>query len=397
VPLVSRQVLQDRPAWAEIDLDAVAHNVRELKRLVGRGVDLLAVVKANAYGHGAVQVARTVLESGGNWLGVARVDEGVQLRQAGLTCPILVLGYAPPAEAGQIVEHKLTPTLNTRQLALAVSSASVARNRVTAVHVKVDTGLTRFGLLPHEVVGFVRSVASLPGIEVEGLYTHFASADEPDKTYTLRQLAILKDTLASLSSAGVKIRLRHAANSAATLDLPETHLDMVRCGIAIYGLYPSDSVSRTVKLRPAMALKSRVARVREVPAGTSVSYGRTYYTPEASRLALVPIGYADGVSRALSNRGSMLVRGRRVPIVGRVCMDNCVVNVQGLPEVRHDEEVVIIGRQGDAEISADEIAGMLGTISYEVTCDIGARVPRVYLRHGRVVEVETLAHPAGTE
>ena len=383
-------MLLSRPTWAEIDLDAVGHNVRELKRHIGRRVNLLVVVKANAYGHGAVQVARTVLENGASWLGVARVDEGIQLRRTGLVCPVLVLGYASPWEAEQIVEHRLTPTVNTRQLALAVSSASLARGTITPVHVKVDTGLTRFGLLPGEAVDFVKSVVSLPGLDFEGLYTHFASADEPEKEYTLQQLAVLKGTSEALSAAGVSVKLHHAANSAATLDLLETHLDMVRCGIAVYGLYPSDSVSRDVELRPVMTLKSRVGRLREVPAGTSVSYGRTYRTSEPTRLALVPIGYADGVSRALSNRGHVLIRGKRVPIVGRVCMDNCVVNVQSLPEVRHDEEVVVIGRQGDQKISADEIAGMLGTINYEVTCGISARVPRVYLRRGKVVEVETL-------
>lgn len=383
-------MLPSRPAWAEIDLDAVGHNARELKRHIGRRASLLVVVKANAYGHGAVQVARTVLENGASWLGVARVDEGIQLRRAGLVCPILVLGYASPGEAEQIVEHRLTPTVNTRQLALAISSASLARGTTTPVHVKVDTGLTRFGLLPGEAVDFVKSVVSLPGLDFEGLYTHFASADDPDKEYTLRQLAVLKGTSQALSAAGVSAKLHHAANSAATLDLPETHLDMVRCGIAVYGLYPSDSVSRDVELRPVMTLKSRVGRLREVPAGTSVSYGRTYRTSEPTRLALVPIGYADGVSRALSNRGNVLIRGKRVPIVGRVCMDNCVVNVQSLPEVRHDEEVVILGRQGGEEISADEIAAMLGTISYEVTCGVSARVPRVYLRRGKIVGVETL-------
>lgn len=383
-------MVRGRPTWAEIDLDAVAYNVRELKRHIGRGVDLLAVVKANGYGHGAVQVARTALDNGGKRLGVACVDEGIQLRRAGISCPILIIGYAPPWEAEHIVSNELTPTVNTRQLALALSSTSLARNRVTRVHVKVDTGLTRFGLLPGEVVDFARSLVSLPSLQLEGIYTHFATADEDDKTYTARQLSVLRDTLARLSTFGIQVPLRHAANSGATLDMPETHLDMVRCGISIYGLYPSVSVSRALKLRPAMTLKSRVARLREVPAGTAVSYGCTYQTSEAARLALVPIGYADGLSRSLSNRGSVLIRGRRAPIVGRVCMDSCVVNVQNIPDARHDDEVVIIGRQGDEEITADEVAGMLDTISYEVTSSISARVPRVYLRRGKVVEVETL-------
>ncbi|MCL5961906.1 MAG: alanine racemase [Chloroflexi bacterium] len=383
-------MLRGRPTWAEINLDAVAHNVRELKRHIGRRVDLLAVVKANGYGHGAVQVAMTALESGARWLGVACVDEGIQLRRAGIDCPILIIGYSPPWEVEHIVDNALTPTVNTRQFVLALSSVSLSRKRVTPVHVKVDTGLTRFGLLPVEVVDFVKGIVTLPGIQLEGLYTHFSSADEPDKSFTIRQLGMLQEVLDRVSREGIVIPLRHAANSAATLDLPETHLDLVRCGISIYGLYPSDGVSRAVKLQPAMVLKSRVARLRQVPAGTPVSYGRTYQTPEAAHLALVPIGYGDGVARSLSNLGSMLVRGQRVPIVGRVCMDNCVVNVQDVPDVRQDDEVVIIGKQGDGEITAEEIALMRGTINYEVTCSVGPRVPRVYVRKGKVVEVENL-------
>ncbi|MCL5960336.1 MAG: alanine racemase, partial [Chloroflexi bacterium] len=228
-----------RPTWAEIDLDAVAHNVRELKQLIG-STELLAVVKANAYGHGAVMVARTALENGAKWLGVACTDEAVQLRRAGLASPILILGYVPPWEAETIVSHRLTPTVNTHQLALALSAVSSAQGVVTPVHLKVDTGLTRYGLLPHEILDFAKGLLTLPNLQLEGLFTHFATADETDKSYVHQQLKAYRDTLKRLEDEGIRILRRHAANSGATLDLPESWMDMVRCGISIYGLYPSE-------------------------------------------------------------------------------------------------------------------------------------------------------------
>ncbi len=377
------------PNWAEIDLDAVAHNVRELKRIIGNA-DLLAVVKANAYGHGAVMVATTALENGAKWLGVARVDEGVQLRRAAITNPILLIGYASPSEAESIVEHRLTPTVNTKQLALAISAVSSSHNVVTPVHIKVDTGLTRYGLLPDEIVDFAKALKTLPNLRLEGLYTHFATSDERDKSFVHRQLEVYQETLKRLNDEGIDIEIRHAANSGAALDVPEARMDIVRCGITLYGLYPSDFVSREARLRPVLSLKSQVARVSQVPPGTTVSYGRTYETKSVTRLALVPVGYADGLSRALSNRGNVLIRGKRAPIVGRVCMDQCVVNVDEIPDVCVGDEVVIIGRQGSEEITADEVAKQLGTINYEITCNISARVPRIYLRRGRIVATDTL-------
>ena len=379
-----------RAAWAEIDLDAIAHNARELKRLIGRNVELLAVVKANAYGHGAVAVSSVALRNGADRLGVACVDEAIQLREAGISSPILVLGYIPPWEADPVVKYRLTPTVNTRQLALALSARSAAAKVTTPVHVKVDTGLTRYGLRPEEVVAFAKRLVSLPALHLEGLWTHFASADEQDKGFTYDQLAVYQDTLADLSRAGIEVTCRHAANSAATLDVPESHLDLVRCGISLYGLYPSGEVSRRIDLKPAMALKSRVARIHRAPSGTSVSYGRTYTTSSGTSLALVALGYADGVRRALSNRGHVLVRGERAPIVGRVCMDQFVADVGGIGGVRHDDEVVLIGQQGEQRITAEEIADLLGTINYEVTCSVSARVPRVYLQNGKTVGADTL-------
>jgi len=397
---------QNHLTWAEVDLDAIAHNARELKKRVGDRTELMAVVKANAYGHGAVPVARTALGNGASRLAVNRVLEGVELRQAGLTAPILILGYSLPGEAETIVRWDLTPTVTTVEGALALSAMSDRQGKVIPIHVKVDTGMGRFGLLSDEVVAFVRRIAELPGLKLEGLFTHFAVADSADKTYTRRQFSLYMGAVEQLEAAGFAVPLKHVANSAAALDLPEMHLDMVRCGIALYGLRPSDEVEPAIPLKPAMALKSRVARVRTLPPGSSISYGCTYTTTRPTPVALVPVGYGDGCHRILSNKGSVLIGGKRAPIVGRVCMDQFVADVTGhfdpltgsgqalirasIEGVRQDDEVVVFGRQGNEEISAEEVAALAGTINYEVVTSILPRVTRVYLRGGQVVEVRPL-------
>jgi alanine racemase len=371
--------------WAEIDLDAIAHNARELKQHVGEKTELMAVVKANGYGHGATPVAETALDNGASRLAVHRTLEGVQLRQAGITAPILIMGYTLPAQSETIVRWDLTPTVNTPEQAQTLSNSASHQGKALPIHIKIDTGLGRFGLLPNEVVDFVRAISTLPGLVIEGIYTHFAIADAADKTYTLQQFEILRDVVRKLEEVGFAIPIKHAAGSAATLDLPQTHLDMVRCGITLYGLRPSDEVEPTIPLRPAMTLKSRVARVRTLPAGSSISYGCTYTTKEPTRVALAPVGYGDGYHRLISNRGQVLIRGQRAPIVGRVCMDQFVVKVSHIPNVQQDDEVVLLGRQGDEEITAEEVATWAQTINYEVTTNILPRVTRVYLKGGQIV------------
>ncbi|MBC7231878.1 MAG: alanine racemase [Chloroflexi bacterium] len=372
--------LHNHVCWAEIDLDAIAHNTRQLKKHVGEHTELAAVVKANAYGHGALPVAQVALESGATRLTVARVDEGVQLRKGGITAPILVMGYATTGQAEDIVRYRLTPTVNTLELAHALSAAIHVQNAgPLPVHVKVDTGLGRFGLLPEEVLDFTRALLTIPNLTLEGCWTHFASADEADQSYTYHQFAVYNQVLRQLEEAGIHVPLRHVANSAATLSLPETHLDMVRCGIAIYGLRPSAEVKMVVPLRPAMTLKARVARIRTLPAGSSISYNRTYVTSKPTPVALVPIGYGDGYRRGLSNKGMVLIHGRRAPIIGRVCMDQFMVDVSGIPNVQQDDEVVVLGRQGEEEINAEEIGAWVGTNNYETVAAILPRVPRVYL------------------
>ncbi len=368
--------------YAQIDLDAIAHNVRAIKAHIGPQVMLMAVVKANAYGHGAVEVARTALQHGADWLAVARADEGIALRQAGITAPILVMNYTLPEAIAAALEHGLTLTITEPESAQAVSAMARRLGRAIGVHVKVDTGMGRFGLLPDEALPFVQSVTALPGVRVEGLYTHFATADLSDKTYTRRQFQRFLKVRAHLQAAGHAIALCHAANSAATLDMPETHLNAVRVGIALYGLRPSGEVEPAVPLRPALSLKSHVARVRTLPAGSSISYGRTYITPRKMPVALVPVGYGDGYHRLLSNRGAVLINGRRAPIVGRVCMDQLVVDVSAVGPVALHSEVVLIGQQGQERISAEEVAAWAETINYEVTTGLLPRVPRLYTGAG---------------
>jgi len=378
--------------WAEIDLEAIAANIRALKALTAEGTRFMAVVKADAYGHGAVAVARQALAAGADWLAVARVEEGIALRQAGIQAPILVFGYTPPASAADLLAHDLAATVYDYDTAQAYSRVAVATDRNLRLHLKVDTGMGRLGMRPEvhhfsatgkavsgNPVFVADAIAHLPGIVLEGVYTHFAAADHADRSFTLDQLERFTDFLDHLYYAGIEIPLRHAANSAATIALPDSHLDMVRCGIAIYGLYPSAAVGPgQVALTPAMAFKCRVVQVKAVEAGFPVSYGMTHVTEASTVIATVAAGYADGLSRRLSNSGEMLVRGRRVPIVGRVCMDLTMLDTGAVPDAQVGDEVVIFGRQGDETICVDDVAARLGTINYEVVTGVGARVPRVY-------------------
>ncbi len=379
--------------WAEVDLRAIAHNVRALCAAARPGARLMAVVKANGYGHGAVEVARTALANGAAALGVARIEEALPLRAAGIQAPVLVFGFTPPRLLPLAFQHALTLTVFSLSIARDYSSMAMERGKKLKLHLKLDTGMGRLGLLPHcNPTGFlergvseatlreVDSILRLPGLEVQGIYTHFAAADSADKSFARLQLERFLRFLERLERAGLEFAVRHAANSAALMELPDSHLDMVRPGIALYGLYPSAEVSREkIRLKPAMALKSRIVQVKEVPAGFEVSYGMTYRTERPTIIATVPLGYADGFDRQLSGRGSMLVRGQRVPVRGRVCMDLSMLDVGGVTGVEIGDEVVALGGQGESAISADELAASTGTINYEVVCRVSGRVPRVYL------------------
>lgn len=364
--------------WVEVDLDAIAANIRAIRAHVGPATAVMAVVKANAYGHGMLPVALAALHGGAERLAVARVEEGLQLRAAGISVPVLVLGYTPPGMAAAAVQAGLTLTVTEPAVVQAVAEAAEHQGVTARVHVKLDTGMGRFGLLPEEAVGFLQSVAEASGLLLEGVFTHFAAADALDKTYTQGQFAVFQEVLALAEKAGLAIPLRHVANSAATLDLPAMHLDAVRPGIAIYGLHPSAENRPPFALRPALALKSRVARVRTLPPGASISYGRTYITPRALPVALVPLGYGDGFPRLLSNRGAVLINGRHCPIVGRVCMDQFVVDISSADSVQVGDEVVVIGAQDEARITAEEVAYQAQTINYEITTGLTGRPPRCY-------------------
>ncbi len=363
--------------WAEVDLDAYRANLRAIRQWVGPQVQVFAVVKANAYGHGLVPLAQAALQAGATRLVVHRLEEGLALRAAGITAPILLLGYVPLAAAAQVARYDLIPTVITLEFVRALAAhASPARPH--PVHINVDTGMGRYGLLPPEVVDFLRALREIPGVQVEGLYTHFATADEADTTYLRHQWRVFQDVLAAVDAAGLMPPIRHACNSAATFALPEAHLDAVRPGIATYGLRPSLAWDAPVPLRPVLTWKSRVARVRTLPPGSGIGYGRTYITQRPTTVALVPVGYGDGYVRRLSNRAQVLVRGRRAPVVGRVSMDQIVVDVSAIPGVALEDEVVLLGRQGEEHIPAEEIAAWAETINYEVTTLLLPRVTRVY-------------------
>ncbi|NLD42958.1 MAG: alanine racemase [Chloroflexi bacterium] len=366
-----------RPTWVEIDLGAVAHNVRLLAGAVGPAVGVMAVLKADAYGHGAARVARTALNNGASWLGVACLGEAADLRRAGITASILSLGYTPPWQAREAVLYDVATTLYAKDLATALGRAAADLGRPARVHVKVDTGMGRLGLSPGEVLPFMRWLRGVPGVVVEGLFTHLATADAADLTDARGQLVAFEGVIAALRAEGLVPPLLHAANSAAALRLPESRYNMVRPGIALVGLNPSAEAPLPEGFRPALAFKCQVAQVKALPAGAPVGYGGAWRAARESRIAVIPVGYADGFRRGPANWGEVLVRGRRAPLVGNVCMDQAMIDVTDIPGVRAGDEVVLIGHQGEEAITADEVAARLGTINYEVVSAILARVPRV--------------------
>ncbi|MBE3560284.1 MAG: alanine racemase [Ktedonobacteraceae bacterium] len=370
----------DRPTWVEIDLNAIGKNTRLLKERVGPRVRLLASLKADAYGHGAVKVARTVLLNGASMLGVATVSEAIPLREAGIAAPILVFGYVPRWQMREAVRLDVTVTLYAGEMAQELSRAALELEKTVRVHVKVDTGMGRLGIRAEqidEIVRLVRMIRDLPGLVLEGIYTHFATADEKDQTYARLQLERFQQVLRALDGQALRPPIVHAANSAALLSLPEAHFDMVRPGIAIYGLNPSPDVCLPPEFRAALSFKTQVSQVKMIPAGEGISYGHTYVTERPTRIAVLPVGYADGFRRSPRNWGSVLIHGQEAPIVGRVCMDQCMVDITHIPQTRIGDEVVLIGRQGEAVLSAETVAERLGTINYEVVSEILARVPRV--------------------
>lgn len=369
----------ERPTWLEIDLSAIARNTRRVKELAGPATVLVSL-KANAYGHGALRVARVALRNGAEWLGVATVSEARPLREAGVIEPILVFGYTPPWQAREAVRLDLRATVFDLDSAQALAQAAREQGRVARAHVKVDTGMARLGLRAEDIPGivsFARELRAIPGLEVEGIFTHFATADSRDLTYARRQLERFHATLAALAADGPLPPIIHAANSAALLTLPEARFTMIRAGIAIYGLPPSEEVGLPEGFSPALAFRTLVAQVKWIPAGEGIGYGATYITDRPTRVATLPVGYADGFRRAPYNWGEVLIRGQRAPLLGRVAMDQCMVDVTAIAGVAQGDEVTLIGRQGDDELTAQAVAQRLGTSAYEVVASLLARVPRL--------------------
>lgn len=375
-------------AWAEINLDAIAHNVQEIRRITSSHAEVMGVVKADAYGHGVREVANTLLANGVTRLAVSMVDEAIELRQDGIRVPLLVLGYTDPCRADDIIDYDITQTVFTHELARALSERAEQRLARVKVHVKIDTGMGRVGFLPgYSAVKDVVEISKLPGLVIEGMFTHFAVADEAGQqdAYTLRQFELFNNISTELSRVGIHIPVRHVANSAAIIRFPQMHLDLVRAGIILYGLHPSAATDTgAIDLWPAMSLKARVTNLKELEAGSSVSYGRTFQTKARSRIATVSIGYADGYLRAFSNRACVGINGERCPVRGRVCMDQLMADVSCMKgPVSVGDTVELFG----GEISVNELAVLADTINYELVCLIGKRVPRVYYKEGRVCNV----------
>ena len=368
-----------RPVWAEVDLDALDHNVRLLAARAAPA-RLFAVVKANAYGHGAVAVARSALAAGASGLAVVAVDEGEELRRAGIDAPLLVLGHTPASDAARAAALGLQPTVDAPDLLEALAAAARLRGTEVAIHLELETGMNRHGLAPEACVAMAERARSMPGLRVEGLFTHFASADEADQSFTHRQFEVLRQVAARLPF----VALRHCSASASVLADPALALDMVRAGLSLYGYRPSAFCGSGADLRPVMALRARVARVFDVRAGDAVGYGRTWTASGPARLALLMCGYADGYRRSFGNQAHALLRGRRVPVLGRVSMDMCTVDVTGVQGVVPGDVATLLGADGAERVDADELAGLAGTISYEILAGVSARVPRLYLRAGRV-------------
>ncbi len=382
-----------RPTVAEISLDALERNIGAFRARLPRGTRLLASVKANAYGHGAVEVAGAAALAGADYLGVAFLDEALQLREAGIETPILVLGFTPKEGLEIARDRDVTIALYREDIMEAIAALPPSERRLKA-HVKIDSGMGRLGVLPGEPAErFLDRAFATPGLEIEGLFTHYARADETDKAYTMMQAERFASVVSYAERSGKAIPIVHAGNSAAGIDLPERVGGMLRLGISMYGYYPSEEVNgENVALEPVLTLKTEVVHVKRLSAGEGISYGTRYFTAREETIGTLPIGYADGFSRMLSGKAEALVRGRRVPVLGTICMDQCMIRLddavaEGESEPRLGEEVVLIGRQGDAGITVEEVAAKLDTLNYEVTCMIAARVPRIYKRGGRTVAV----------
>ncbi|WP_059172878.1 alanine racemase [Bacillus sp. FJAT-27445] len=370
-----------RDTWAEVSLDHIKSNLGQFQQFIEKKVKLMAVVKADGYGHGAVRIAQTAISAGADYLAVAILDEALELRKAGIGHPILVLGYTPERSIRAAIQHRIALTVFSEEMLMQIISQSRSLNKTAAIHLKIDTGMSRLGLTStKEAVEVAIKANAAKEVKLEGVFTHFANADNSCSPYTLLQFAKFRDVLESIESAGISIPLRHCCNSAATMNFPEMHLDMVRIGIAMYGLYPDSSLKdHPIRLQPAMSFKTKISAVKKVSPYQPASYGCTWEMPHETMLATLPVGYADGFSRLLSNRGRVLIKGHFAPIAGRICMDQTIIDVTGVGHCKIGDTVTLFGQDGIGFQSAEELSDLIGSIPYEVVCSIGKRVPREYM------------------
>jgi alanine racemase len=374
-------------ATANINLDAIKHNLLEVRKKLKPDTKLMAIIKADAYGHGAVPLAKSIEDAGKiDAYGVAIIEEAVELREAGIKKPILILGYTPKELYHLVVSFDIAQTVFQFEMAQELSKEAVRQGKTAKIHIKVDTGMSRIGFFDtQDSINEIKRIAKLPNIEMEGIYTHFARADEIDKPGTMHQMNRYIDFVDRLEQEHIQIPIKHAANSAGIIEFPEAYFNMVRCGIATYGIYPSELVNHEdINLIPAMELKSHVIFVKDVAAGVGISYGATYVTDKKTKIATIPVGYADGYSRNLSNHGKVIIHGQYAPIVGRICMDQFMVDVTDIPDVKQGDIVTLLGRDKEAYISAEELAEWSHSFPYELVCTVGKRIPRFYTRKEQV-------------
>ncbi len=365
---------------AKVDLDSICHNISLVKKTLKKGTKLMVIIKADAYGHGAVPVAQA-LDKEVDAYGVAIIEEAMELRDAGIKKPILILGYTPIEAFNLVVAYDVIQTVFQYDAAKALSLEASKQNKKANIHIKIDTGMNRIGFPDsRDSINEIKKIAGLSNLEIQGIFTHYAKADEVDKASTKKQLKRFLDFVNSLEKEGVHISVKHASNSAGIIDVEESDLNMVRCGIATYGIYPSEGVDhKAIGLKPALTLKTHIIFVKEVEAGEGVSYGSTFVTNRKTRIATIPVGYADGYSRNLSNKGNVIIHGQYAPIIGRVCMDQFMVDVTDIENVRQGDDVILLGSDGEARISVEELSNWSYSFPYELVCTIGKRIPRVYL------------------
>lgn len=377
-----------RPVWAEINIDNLINNVDEIKR-VAKDKELIAAIKADGYGHGAVDIAPFMLESGVNRFAVAVISEAIELRRNNIDAPIMILGYTPLIFGKDLLRYEIEQSVMSYEYCKELSDLAIEEKSIAKVHIALDTGMGRIGFIPNEEsLEEIKKISELPNMKIVGMFSHFSTADEANKEYAITQLDKFKKFDEELQKRGIKIPMRHIANSAALIDIKDSIFEALRPGIILYGYYPSNEVNKNaIRLKPVMSLKTNIVHIKEVERGTSISYNRTFVTERKSKIATLPVGYADGYSRALSNKGKVIINGKIANIVGRVCMDQCMVDVTDIEDVKVGDDVVLMGEDSGLKIDAEDMAKLLDTISYEITCMISKRVPRVYIKDNKVIKI----------